>query len=182
MSEWRSRGIFPCVTHEERFDGVTDESFVVRPLGHGLVAVLWAFVGHVIGAVSRAGLAQLEIPEADAWDLALENLHRVIQEGEIQLVRAQWPQSQAVVCAGPHWLASALVLHSGFHELVAEQVASEEIYVALPARDHALFFPKASWPHVKEEVRRVAHGMASHSREPFGENLFIFSPAGVRPA
>jgi hypothetical protein len=181
MSEMDPRHIFPCIAHETHFEGGRDHSFVTRDLGHGLVTMLWSDVGKVIGSVSRAGLAAMSLPEGRAWNLALENLHRVLQEGVIPLVRAEYSQEQAVVSAGAHWLASALVLHGGLHELIAEQLGTQNVHVVLPARDHALFFAGTCSPQVREEVHRVAADMASHSRTPFGENLFAYSGLGVQP-
>jgi hypothetical protein len=181
MSEMDPRHIFPCVTHETHFEGGRDDSFVSRDLGHDLVTMLWSDVGKVIGSVSRNGLAAMSLSEEEAWSLALENLHRALQQGHIPLVRAEYPHGQAVVSAGAHWLASALVLHGGLHELIAEQVGSNDILVVLPARDHVIFFPARAPAPVREEVRRVAADMASHSRTPFGENLFTYSSQGVQP-
>jgi hypothetical protein len=181
MSALDLRHIFPCVTHETHFDGGRDVSFVSRDLGHELVTMLWSDMGKVIGSVSRAGLEAMNLPEEEAWGLALANLHRELQEGAIPLVRAEYSQGEAVVSAGAHWLASALVLHGGLHELIAEQVGTPDLLVMLPSRDHALFFPHHGSAHLREEVQRVAADMASHSRTPFGENLFVYSGRGVEP-
>jgi hypothetical protein len=181
MSAMDPRHIFPCITHETHFEGGRDDSFVSRSLGHDLVTMLWSDVGKVIGSVSRAGLAAISLSEEEAWSLALENLHRLLKEGAIPLVRAEYSEGQAVVSAGAHWLASALVLHGGLHELIAEQLGTQDVHVVLPSRDHAIFFSGSCSPGVREEVRRVAAEMASHSRTPFGENLFAYSGVGVQP-
>jgi hypothetical protein len=118
----------------------------------------------------------------EAFDLALGNLHAVLEQRSIPFVQLGFDPGEFIVVAGPHWLASALVLHGGLHEFVAAQVEAQEVHVVLPERDHAVFFSQACSEVVKNAVKAIAHDKRSVARKPFGPNLFEYSAVEVKAA
>jgi hypothetical protein len=70
------------------------------------------------------------------------------------------PGSETILVAGPHWLASALVLHGGLHGFVAEQVGCQDIRVVIPERDRAIFFSGVCSAFVRNAVKNIASDMS----------------------
>ncbi len=173
--------LFPCVTPESYLAECGKGNYVAWGLGHGLVTMLWADHGVVIKSVSPADLESMDVSAEDAFSLAIQNLNRILNDGAIPFEQVGFPDNEAIVVAGPHWLASALALHGGLHGFVAEQVGSNEISMVIPERDRAVFFSRNCSAFVRNAVKNIAFDMSLASQKGFGVNLFAFSIEGATP-
>lgn len=174
--------LFPCITPESYLAECGRGNYVAWDLGQSLVTMLWTDQGGVLKSVTPTDLESIDVSAEDAFSLALENLNSTLNDGAIPFEQVGFPDNEAILVVGPHWLASALALHGGMHEFVARQVGSDEIGIVIPERDRAIFFSRDCSAFVKKAVKNIASDMSLASHKGFGVKTFDFSIEGTTPA
>jgi len=173
--------IFPAVTPEGYLEELGKGSYVAWDLGHDLALMLWQDQGSVIKSVSPSDLAGFGLQDDDLWNLSFQNLNRVVNNGDIKIEAVGFPGDETVVVAGPHWLASSLVLHGGLHAFISEQIGSQDLMAVVPDREMAVFFSNNCSAQLRSSVESICADIVRASRKPFGWRLFSYSTEGAQP-
>lgn len=179
----KRNNIFPCITPESYLVEAGTGNYVAWDLGHGLVTMLWTDQdGDVVKSISPADLQSIGLSAEDAFNSAFENLNQLLNQGAIPFEQVGFPGNETILVAGPHWLASALVLHGGLHGFVAEQVGSQQVRVVIPERDRVIFFSRECSAFVRDAVKTIASDMSLASRKGFAAKAFEYSIDAATPA
>jgi len=168
--------IFPSVARRAFLAEVGEDSTVFRPIAGDLIAMLVVESPDIIRGLSPGELAASEFANADeAWDAAISNLVEQFSEGKVPVQVAQVEGDVLVALAGPHWLASSIVLLPGLHAWMCDALRTSGIHLALPSRESAIVFPGDAASPVLDRVRRFVSDGNSGSRRPLGHSRLQIS-------
>lgn len=174
------KSIFPCLTHESYLDE-GKVGFVTMPLGHGLVTMLWFDKGSLLKNVSPEHLRQLTLDEDAAWNLAFENLNRLLNDGQFHFEVVGFPGDEQILVARGHWLAATLMLHGGLYSFVSEQIKTDDVCAVAPHREMLIFFGQKCSAHVRTAVEGIFKDAQAESIKPFRFGVFTFSKQATEP-
>jgi hypothetical protein len=150
-------------------DGLT------RHLGHDVYAML---VQDLDGVCRNVTPDEVEGTPQQAYDVALKNLIRLVQSGEIAMTLVPGPRDLPIVVAQGHWTAAACILMPRIFELASQNLQSEDLLACVPSRASFVAFRLVDEGYTRD-VRAFIRKAERNERKLVSTSLFRLRTTGV---
>jgi hypothetical protein len=152
-----------------------------RPLGHDLNVALVFDLGASVQSATAADLRALGLSVERAHEVALENLERLAERGDVRMAMFPGPDSRPFVLVGGHWAAATSILLpdlAGTGTAVA--LGTRDVCASIPHRDAMLIFACGDRAY-RDAMRAFVREKESGGSKPLTFGLFRLTDAGVVP-
>jgi hypothetical protein len=164
--------LYPSVVPKSYLTELGSGNCSYEDFGPNLMLMLSLDLDSLLRNVSPRELADAGVTEADAWDIAWNNLGREIQEGRLQPMIATYEDGGKLICFFRHWLGPAVIYSSGLYSWFRNELGADDLYAIVSDRDNVFVFAANCSALVRDRAEEAARKSAAESRKPFGRNLF----------
>jgi|APAra7269096613_1048513.scaffolds.fasta_scaffold00106_116 hypothetical protein len=174
MSNHPKDKLFPYVVPFSWVDYAGKDSLVSWEFSEDVRMVLVFDGAGTVRNVRPEDLAEMNLDEGQAFELAAENLGKAFQAGEFEFGGATLRDGTEIGCARGSWMApaGALILGS-FHEGLSQQFSRNE-FAAVAVNQGCLFaFPADSKTLASESLRLAIDDEFTGHRKPISRSWLL---------
>lgn len=148
-------------------------------LGHGIQIVLVIERDGLVQNLRNEELEQLSMTADAAYDLAVENLDKLLKANAIGMQKLNGPQGKPFILMGGHWATASAILDHGLLDWSTKILGTDEICISIPHREALLIFPRGDEAYRAEMLAMIRDKESDHNKMlTFG--LFQYGKDGLR--